>query len=513
MRRALFHPILLAFAFLALQVSTAYSQFEDLAKRVPSSANALTFVNVEKLLASPVAVKGKWAERRDTAFASGVSFLPPDTKQAILAMDVDLQTWVPLWEAALMELNHSPSIEKIVEMTGGTSDLIAGRRAVALPEDAYVIQFDKTSAALMAPANRQTVARWMRDLDARKGLSLSPYLSEAYHFANEHGTPVIMALDLEDAITIDAIRDRLENSKEALAKLNLEVEPMAKMLSGIRGLTLGITFGDKPFGKIKVDFNENISISPEAAKGVLLHALGNHGAMIDEFADWKPAVKDKQVTLEGNLEASGLRRLSSLFDRPPSLKEHEPAKTSTPQTKEQKVLVASQNYFKRVTDLLDDLKQEQRGNPNYTMGQIGVWMNKYATKIDQLSVLNVDPELVDYGANVSDSLRAAYNQIRTGAARARTREVNTQMQYNYYSYGETYGYTYRDGYYGGGVMPWGSYGTVAVPDQQAYNHERTRARTEERIAAGSSARDIMGTINSSTGTIRRKMSQKYQADF
>lgn len=513
MRRAVLFPALLAFASIVFSVSTAYSQFKDLARRIPSSANAVVFVNVDKLMSSPVAIRDKWSERRDTAFASGVSFLPPDTKHAVLAMQVDLQMWLPLWEAAIMELDHEPSIEKIVEMTGGTSDLVGGRQAVGLPEDAYVVKFDKATTAFMAPANRQTVSRWMREIDTHKDINVSPYLAEAYSFANDHGTPVIMALDLEDAVPIEAIRERLENSKELLDKLKLDINEMAKMLSSIRGLTLGMTFADKPFGKIKVDFKDDVTLSPEAAKITLIRALSNHGAMIDEFEDWKPAVNGKQVTLEGFLTASGMQRISSLFNRPPSLKERKSAKPAVEQTKEQQTVQASQAYFKRITDLLGDLKQEQKGNPNYTMGQIGVWMDKYATKIDKLSVLNVDPELVEYGAGVSESLRAAYNAIRGGAAKARVRVVNTQMQYNYYSYGETYGYTYRNNYFGAGYVPYGNYGTIAVPDQQAYNHERTRARTEERVASGNSARDIVENIKASTGEIRRKMTQKYQADF
>jgi hypothetical protein len=128
-------------------------------------------------------------------------------------------------------------------------------------------------------------------------------------------------------------------------------------------------------------------------------------------------------------------------------------------------------------------------------------------------VLNVDPELVDYGAGVSESLRAAYNGIRSGAARSRIRQVNTPMQYDYYSYGTTYGYTYRDGHYGTGVTPYGAYGTVAVPDQRAYAHEKTRVRTEERVSSANSARDIVQNIQKATADIRRRMTQKYQVDF
>jgi hypothetical protein len=495
MRRAVTIPALLAFASAVFNASTALCQFEELARRVPSSANAVTFVNLEKLLASPLAVKEKWSANRNAAFASGVSFLPPDAKQAVLAMQVDLKMWLPLWEAAILELDHEPDVDKIVKMTGGSSDAVGGRQAVALPGDAYLIKFGKSTAAFMAPANRQSVARWMHEIDARKGMSLSPYLAEAYSFANSVGTPVILAIDLEDAIPVEDIKVQLQDSKDFLAQHKLDIESVSKLLAGIRGVTLGITFDDKPFGKIKVDFRDNVAWSPEVGKAALLLALRNHGAMINEFEDWKPNVKGKQITLEGYLTSSGMRRLSSLFDSPPSLKARATTSEQTSSSNEQLTVQASQAYFKGINDLLEDLKEEKKGGSRYTMGQIGVWMDKYATKIDKLSVLNVDPELVEFGANVSDSLRAAYDAIRGGAARSRIRQVNTSPQYGGYdSYGYAYGNTYREA-------------------QRTNNQDKTRVRTEERVASASSARDVMGNIHAATGDIRRKMTQKYKVDF
>ena len=48
---------------------------------------------------------------------------------------------------------------------------------------------------------------------------------------------------------------------------------MAKLLAGIRGLTLGVTLADKPFGKVKVDFSDVVDLSPDLAKAMLLQAL------------------------------------------------------------------------------------------------------------------------------------------------------------------------------------------------------------------------------------------------
>jgi hypothetical protein len=102
---------------------------------------------------------------------------------------------------------------------------------------------------------------------------------------------------------------------------------------------------------------------------------------------------------------------------------------------------------------------------------------------------------VDYAAGVSDSLRAAYDSIRGGAARSRIRQVNTSPQYGGYdSSGYAYGNTYREA-------------------QRVNTQDRTRVKTEERVSSASSARDIVGSIKDATGQIRRKMTQKYKVDF
>lgn len=510
-----FRPLHLGCALLSLvslvMAASAQAQFTELTKKIPMSANVAVFINAEKLMASPVAIKEDWASKRDKAFASGVSFLPPDAKHAVLAMELDLQTWVPQWESAVIDLNHNPDINQVVAMTGGAPDTIEGYPVVALPSDAYLVKFGPSTGSFMAPANRQAVARWLRQVKAKDDINVSGYLFEAFKFANDRGTPVIIALDLEDAVHEAEIRASLAQQTDFLKKYNLNVENVARTLSGLRGLTLGITFGDKAFGKVKVDFKDEVSMTPELAKAAMIHAFINHGVMLNEFEDWKAEVSGKSISLEGFMTASGMQRVSSLFSRPPSLQLPKSAGDVVPKTKEEQMRDASVNYFHQIEGLLKDLRQSKTGASS--VGSYGVWMSKYANKIDQLSALYVDPDLLNYGAYVSDSLRNGYNAIRSGAAKSRIREVNTPMQYNYYTQTNTYGYTVRDGWFGGGVVPWGNTNTYAVPDQQAYNHAKSAARTEEFVQSGNQARDFMVNIDKATGDIRRAMTTKYNVAF
>ena len=506
-------PLGLSLLLMIVAALPVRAQFTELTKRIPASANVAAFVNMDKLMASPAAIKGNWAEKRDKAFASGISFLPPDAKQAVIAMELDLQTWMPMWEAAVLELDHKLDANKVAEMTGGAPDTIEGLSAVALPSDAYLVRFGAETGAFMAPANRQAVSRWLRQVKAKDDLNVSGYLFEAYKFANDKGTPVIMAIDLEDAFPAGQIEMKLlePESAEFLKKYGISVPQAANVIANVRGMTFGITFADQPFGKIKIDFKDDVGMTPDIAKAVMLHVFSNHGVMLNEFYEWKPSVEGKTISLEGYLGASGMKRVGSIFNRPPALKLPASAGDIKPKTPEEKMRDASVNYFHQMEDLLKDLRQSKTGASS--MGSYGVWMNKYASKIDQLSVLNVDPALISYGAYVSDTLRQGYYAIRQGAARSRVREVNTPMQYDYYTQTNTWGYTYRDGWFGGGVVPWGDSYTYAVPDQQAYAHARAAVRTEERVASGNQARDLIQGIDKATGDIRRSMTTKYNVDF
>ncbi len=472
-------------AVLLLFGRTALGQFEELAHWIPSSANCVALVNMEKILASEFAKTEDLTKKRETLYSTGATFLPADASRAILASQLDFHEWVPLWETAIIEVAHEVNMPTLARLSGGQLDQIGSLDAVALPNDSYVLRLGDHVGGAMAPANRQAASRWVRECASRDSANLSPYLNEALGFVDKIGTPIVLALDLEDVVTADGIQTRLASASAAdfVKKYKLDVDQTAQELAGLRGVMLGITFRDQAFGKVKVDFRDEVSLPAEAAKAVILHLMAEHGATIVEMDDWKANANGKQITLEGYLGESGLRRISSLFNKPPALKESRSPEEYNSLTEEQKTVEASQTYFKGIEDMFNDLKDEKRQKPGYTIGQLGKWCDKYADKIDQLSVVNVDAELVDYGAMASNLLRGAYQSLRTGAGEKRVQTLNAGQSYGDYGYG----YTYR--------------------------HERTRVQAQSRIQSVQSANSSIDQLKVATGDIRRKMSQKYGVDF
>ncbi|MGE3776818.1 MAG: hypothetical protein AB7F89_06530 [Pirellulaceae bacterium] len=526
----------------------AQAQFDQLVSRIPPGANSLVLLNVDKVMNSPAAVNGHWKEEQSASYAAGLTFLPPHASSAVLATYFDLEQMSPDWSVAVVALDHDVSVPAIEQLAEGKAEQMNSHPVIKLAGEGYLVQFAPRLLAAISPATRQTVGRWIRDVDDAGG-ELSPYLQDAYRFANQIGTPVILALDLQDIAPVSQIRESLAASTAYASADAATLDRLAALLASVRGITLGITMeSDEPFGKVKVDFAEPVFLSPDEAKALLLDALAKRGAMLNELEQWSPKVADRTISLEGYLSPSGMRRISSLFDRPPAFKPGvdlakassahglnvppppAPAKpaatgqanaasqTSTAsQTAADSVaqtsVQASQEYLKRVSELIEDLRKKPQRSSNYTMGSIALWCDTFARKIDQLPTMGVDPELSNFAAFASDSMRAASSAIRDSYARKRARQTATPVPYDYYTYNTTYGYSARWNIFGGYAVPWGSSITVPVPDYRAYQQARTAISTQERVTGANQARDILAKVDDAEGDIRRRMAEKYRAPF
>jgi hypothetical protein len=499
----------------ALLPQAVLAGFPDLATRIPSDANAIVLIDVDNALASPAAKRGDWRNKIENAFAEGITILPPSTRRAILASQIDVEFMTTLWQTELLEIDRPLSVDDIAKKTGGTVDRIGPLPAVRLPYDAYVVHFAKDIFGVMLPANRQSVVNWVREVNDSEKPRLSPYLEEAYEYAASLGTPVIMAIDLENAVAESDIRARLRDEWKA-AGFEGKADPLevSKVLASIRGATLGITLNDQPFGKIKIDFLEDATPLAKIAKPLFLHVLERRGLMIDELADWKYDVKGKTVTLEGHFTSSGLRRIFSTFDRPPAFQTApvEEPKITKPLTKEEQMGPATLAYYNRIQQLLKDLRGH-KGDGVYSTGSIAQWCVNYARKINTLPLLNVDPEMADYGAKTAQHLLQAAQALNGGNVQGGIAARSTPPVYDTYSYTNIYGYGYRGGWLWGGIAPLGYTNNVAVIDPLATEAQRANIRANARAASSKQAREILAGIDEDTADIRAKMVQKYQLDF
>ena len=259
MRIANYGALLLTATFILAQCAAARGQqFDELAKRLPAGANAIVLLNVDKIMNCPLGIQHDWKTKHEQRYAAGLSVIPPDAKQAIFATQLDLAEMAPQWESSVMRLNADADLPNLASASGGKVEAIGNAKIVALPPDAYAVQFNSTLVGAIAPADRQTVARWIHESDSAAQPNLSSYLTEAFGYANTLGTPIILAIDLQDIHSADDVLAGIKKSGRFAGQPEAELERLAKTLAGIRGLTLGITIADKPFGKVKVDFSDDV---------------------------------------------------------------------------------------------------------------------------------------------------------------------------------------------------------------------------------------------------------------
>ena len=109
---------------------------------------------------------------------------------------------------------------------------------------------------------------------------------------------------------------------------------------------------------------------------------------------------------------------------------------------------ASLAYYKAINTLIDELEVKQ-GAKKQSFQRVGIWHSKYAEKIDALPLLNVDEELLNWGAKVSSMLRALASSF-AGIELS----LGTVQKYKT-------AYTVTSPAYWGGVGAYGAYGGYA----------------------------------------------------
>ena len=495
---------LVVFSVLVACSCSGFAQFASLVARVPKDANALIMLNAEGIRRSPLARKQGWDTKLSDAYEAGLIVLPPQGQYMVMASKIDLDFMEPVWEVALLNTSQEVSIPKVAARWGGSIDNVGSRSAARLPDDSYVVQLADNRVGSMRPANRQDVSRWVRGSDRTSvGGNMSPFLTAvSTAMQRQSAYQIILAIELSDAIS--------QPAAESFVARKLEMPDSAKrlgeVLSSIRGATFSVAVGNAVRGQLSIDFAQDASALDGKAKDVLLAVLAERGAQINEFEDWDAEVKGSSVYFTGVLGESGLRRTLSFLDVPAMLHDAMPSPGEVDE--ETTVKLASQQYFQSIVGLIEDLQKTPDNSRTTTFGSVGMWFHKYADKIDGLPILNVDEELLDYGAFVSGSFRDAEAVLRGMGGQSRVRQMNS-------SAGSSYDYGY-------GYGRWGSYGYYGnnyyneVDRQEATRQEaanRARINTEVRVEGATNVRDIMQGVSRATSEVRRAMTQKYQAEF
>ena len=488
------------FAILHVASATLQAQFVELAAKVPASTNAISMLNVEKVLASKIAVKEDWKSRFDKAFAAGMISIPPHARHVLLATQLDYETWDSAWDIAIVDSTREVSMTNVARQTKGLPDTIGEFPAVALKQDAYIIAFGKKQVAAMAPANRQAVVRWIRQTQNRTEPAISSYLQNAVARADK--IDIVQALDMQDVIPEAIVREKLKASPTLVGK-KVDIEKLTKLLTSIQGVTFEVVFTNDRHARFVIDFGQDATPLANIGKPLLLEVLAGAGARIEDFDTWKPKASGQQFILTGTHSPTGMRKVLSLIDAPVATftqADEAFTKEAATASEDSKAAYASQSYFKSIESILNDVRNE--ASTSTTLGQNAAWFDRWARKIERLPMVGVDKDLMDFGGFVADHLRGASDSLKGIGINSGQRTAQV------YSSGQAWvSGNYGSGYYGRYGNHSGYYEWNPVDSQ------RRAIRADERAKGSTDARASLRQIEHATGAIRRTMTQRYSVQF
>jgi hypothetical protein len=475
------------------------AELRELLAYLPADSNALLIVNAKKIFESEVGRDEAWKQDYEKTYATTPLLMPPDSQLFLMGARIDYEKLAPQWEVAVADIVNGPSIQSIADKSRGTVDEISGFQAVETLRDLYIVQFTSTVFGARKPANRQAVSQWLRDVQSRQAPSLSTYLEEQAVYPEKVGTEIILAFDLHELLRAEDVRRAMQASP-AVQKASVPPENVAEILRSVRGVTLGVRVTDRIYGALKIDFEKETTPLADIAQPLLMELTSEAGAMLNEFTAWSAKAQGKRLTWEGELTRPGLRKLFSFMELDATpIHEARQDTSSSSATEEANKPYLSKQYFNKVETYLEDLSNEEGA---VSFGQIGLWLDKYARRIERMPTLYVDDDLVDYGMWVTQKLREATAAIqgvgiRTGA---RTAQVG--------------GYGGYDAY--GGYTGWRPYGALYPGAQQELRDvtaQKQAIGAEERAVGAAQARQIMQEIRGETQKMRRSMTERYKIQF
>lgn len=460
-------------------VSAHAQTFSDLAHLVPRHANALVLMDVEKILAAPLAQKQGWAHKLEMANVDRPIVLPPEAKKlalgALLTREDDFRAF---WQLAVIETAEPISVRSMARAEGGHVEQLHDISTAFLPRGVAVASLSNTLTVAVQPSARQFVARWLASTRIAAEAKLSPYLESSLSLVNDR-VQMLLAIDLGDAMSPYEAEETLRQAAWLKGKEG-QIPEIVKLLGSLRGAALRVAIADKCNAQVQIDFGADVAPLGDLAKPLVMEALTAVGMPTAELEKWDISLADRSIRLRGDLSTDAQRRLFSVIQLPAAdLAPDQAANGATANPPQSEVRDRSQAYFASTQVLLKDLRKGLKDTK-----ATSAWMERYARSIDNLPVLNVDEQLLDYGDKLAETLRIMSLSKRQAGIEAGVRA--------------TEGRGYYDGY-----------------TQDAYSRAADRSQATKEVMADASDVRVQGwqLIDDATADIRKALTKKYGVEF
>jgi hypothetical protein len=475
---------------------------------IPEDINAVAVVRAGEMLKSPRAVREGWQHSGSDNFLGGAFTLPPDCDLFLRATRFRPGPGDD-WSVALLSFSRPVDIKRVAEQEQTSVQMVNSKPAVLSRRNCFFAELGPQLLGVVSPAHRQDLARWIERSQRKHDATLNRYLDEVL-LGQTAG--ITLAIELAEMFEPDRLRERLPTMGAMIGRQR-EVDLVAAQIMTVRGLRLDIYVTDDIRAALTLDFKNPVGNDADLMKAILLEAMGDLGVGLDSFHASKVTNDGNSIRLAAPLSDEDLRRLMTLVltphpvQSPPSTLPSPPppttakGSTSAPTPPRPSPRVSSDNnvkYFKAVDQILKDLTRANRNAKDYA--RTATWHDNFASKIDQLSTLAVDPDLVAYGTSVSSKLRSIAASLRGVGI-----EVNTLNNAVVWSTKVNPGWE---------QVGWWTYGYQPATWETTSNLAQVREQQAAAVAAGAKDREAVWTmINNERAQVMEAMARKYGEAF
>lgn len=391
---------------------------DELIKYVPTAVNTVAVINVVSIVGSPRGEKEGWAKLNTLEYLAGAIPVHPSIERIVFAKEL-----VPSAPArgeiiAVVPLKKELDLAKFSASRGATLDDLGGNPVAILPNGTVGVKLDDTMLGLMRTDARQDVSRWMKYAKGEMKSQQSRYLNAAL-FNSGLRNHILLAVDTEDLFHPNQAGLAVAQS-ESLAMDEAAangVEAFLKKLEGVRFLANITTNGIK--AELRLDATTETKVDPFAMKAFLIELLDRNGATLADLGSATAKIEGKSVVLDFQISDQELAKVLSIVAIPVADAESvaiAPAGV-TPE--------ATKAYFRAVNTIIENLKTQNKKAIDYT--KTALWHDTAASRIETLSVLNVDPNVVHYGQTTGARLRSIADSLRGVPLQAADLEENAYV--------------------------------------------------------------------------------------
>jgi hypothetical protein len=388
MNRFLTQSLAIGFASCSALLATAIEPtLSDVLRSTPKPANAVMHADLNALhrltLGTPMEIE-----------------LPANIDRVRIVSEIDFARLQPTWEIGYATMKAIPSAETVAAATGGYVEKVVNRDVVWTPNRMYLVPLPDRVLSIVRPADRRFLTQWLkRDRNPNSG----DYLTSAANTALD-GLALMIAVDVEDLIAPQTITETLSNFNSLKGK---DVTAIANELANLRGVSLEVSRDTLTRTAITLNFREAPKNLQPLAKDFFNEVLQRRGSSIKDFTAWTMTSEDqgKRLQFRGTVGSEFLDDILGVFtvQRQTSDIEHyeKQPKVSAQETSQSVIAENSKEYFQKVVSIFRRVKNYSASNT----GERAQWNGNMANRIDEIPTLNVDTEMVQFGAEMGKALR------------------------------------------------------------------------------------------------------------